>query len=63
MEYNIIGNIGYITIKWHPIYKFSLWIGDRCVSEHPSLIEAVDEIVESYNDAINTENFGFYNFY
>lgn len=53
MNYNIIGNIGLITIKWHPVYEYSLWMGDRCLSEHPSLIEAVGEICESYSFTIN----------
>lgn len=53
MEYNIIGNIGSITIKWHPVYEYSLWLGDRCMSEHSTLADAVDEICESYSFAIN----------
>lgn len=56
-NYNLIGNIGYITIKWHPIYEYSLWIGDRCLSEHPTLINAIAEIAESYNDAIDTKDY------
>lgn len=54
MEYSIIGNIGNVIIKWHPIYEYSLWLEGRCMFEHTSLVEAVGEICESYSDQINT---------
>lgn len=55
MEYNVIGNIGCVTIKWHPIYEYSLWMDGRCMSEHSNLIEAVGEICEAYSFAINNK--------
>lgn len=49
MDYTTVGKINKIIIKWHPIYEYSLWFGDRCLSEHSTLVECVKELEESYS--------------
>ena len=49
MDYTTVGKINKIIIKWHPTYKYSLWFGDRCLSEHSTLVECIREIEESYS--------------